>query len=452
MKHLAFGRIALSSCVAAAMLAGCGASQPPIGAPGAMPQRAAPISAKVSLQGSPHERRFMTTWPLAHLIIVVQQDRSFDDLFAGYPGADAPMFGCAGETSSRRGAMRQAEPIGWDCPPRDSKVPLKSIGLTKPPCDIGVSFARYFLIAWDDGEMDGWNRLDQKHPDCPYTRVRGSDTRGYWSLAKRFALADHMFSSARFGKFADDLYLIAGTTEISPYAYVIGPPRSPTWGCDAPPGSRTRILRGGRVGDNGPFPCFDQFPTMANLFDKAGVSWKCYYNAPGRGGLDWNPFEAIQYVFEGPDWSRDMSAPATNVLSDVADGNLDSVSWVLSPPKDSDAPGTAGGPRWVNAIVRAVKKSAYWPNTAIVIIWDTEGSGQFYDNVAPPQLDFMGLGFRVPMIVVSPYAKHGYVSHTEYEFGSILKFIEQNWSLPYLGGGATDQRANSIADAFDFKR
>ncbi len=97
-------------------------------------------------------------------------------------------------------------------------------------------------------------------------------------------------------------------------------------------------------------------------------------------------------------------------------------------------------------------KSSYWPSTAIVVLWSDPGNGQYYDNAPPPQLDEVGLGFRVPMIVVSPYAKRHFVSHTDYEFGSLLKFMEENWNLPSLGGHATDRRANSISDMFDFSR
>jgi phospholipase C len=84
------------------------------------------------------------------------------------------------------------------------------------------------------------------------------------------------------------------------------------------------------------------------------------------------------------------------------------------------------------------------------VIWLDEGGGKYFDNVAPPHLDTMGLGFRVPLIVASPYAKRHYVSHTQYEYASILKFIEENWGLPSLGGSATDKRAKSISDMFTF--
>jgi phospholipase C len=438
MKRLASGLYTSSTLAIVFVLTGCGGAQPPIGAPSA-PQNSSTSMHRISPSG--------TLWPVTHLIVVIQQSRSFNDLFAGFPGADAPTSGCASGASSKTISMPSSSP---GCPPGDTKVPLKPVSLKSAPCTIAASFAQYYQVAWDKGRMDGWNKLDQKQPLCPYTHVESSDTALYWKLARKFAVADHMFASTRFGAYANQFYLLAGTSQVARNTFVIGPPPLLPWGCNAPPGSRTTILKDDRVlFFRGPFPCFDQFPTIADLLDKAGVSWRYYYNLPRDSG-GWNAFESIKDVYEGQDWKRDMSAPATKVLSDIAGGNLTSVSWVLSPNKDSDAPGTAGGPAWVNSIVRAVEKSQYWSNTAVVVAWIDPGDGQFYDNIPPPQLDVMGLGFRVPLIVASRYAKHQFVSHTQYEFASILKFIEENWSLPPLGGGATDKRANSISEMFTF--
>ncbi|HVR45776.1 MAG TPA: alkaline phosphatase family protein [Candidatus Binatia bacterium] len=381
---------------------------------------------------------------IEHLIVVVQAQRTFDDLFSGYPGASAPGYGCAS-----RGTARPPLGLSGGCPPGDTRVPLKAKRLAAPACRLSSTFTDYFKVAWDDGRMDGWNQLDPADPLCPYTHVERSDTQKYWALARQYGIADHAFPSTHFGFFPDQLYLVAGTSEIARKAWVVGIPDEAPWGCDAPPGTVTTALAHGRIGV-GPFPCFTQFPTMANLFDNAGVSWRFYYDA--RDAFNWNPFQAIKHVFEGQDWKRDISSPATNIFGDLTNGNLAAVSWVLSPYANSDSPGTRDGPRWVTFIVDAVMKSNYWQNTAIVVIWNNEGDGRYYDNVAPPQLDDVGLGFRVPMLVVSPYAKRHYVSHTEYEFGSLLKFMEENWNLPPLGGYATDQRASSISNMFDFGR
>jgi phospholipase C len=133
------------------------------------------------------------------------------------------------------------------------------------------------------------------------------------------------------------------------------------------------------------------------------------------------------------------------------------VSWVIPTSGDSDHTGEGrdDGPAWVSSVVNAVGKSPDWKSSAIVVLWDDWGG--WYDNVPPPQLDYRGLGVRVPCIIISPYARKGYVSHTNYEFGSIAKFIEEVFDLPSLaslrgGYGYTDERAYSITDSFDFKQ
>jgi phospholipase C len=166
------------------------------------------------------------------------------------------------------------------------------------------------------------------------------------------------------------------------------------------------------------------------------------------GGDVWSVYDAIDYIRHGSDWTRNISSPETNIFTDLQTGNLPAVSWIVPDFQNSDHPssGSNTGPSWVTSIVNAVGQSKYWNNSAIVIVWDDWGG--WYDPVAPPKLDYAGLGFRVPMLVVSPYARQGYVSHTQYEFGSILKFVEEAFGLPSLG--ATDARATSIDDCFNF--
>jgi phospholipase C len=140
--------------------------------------------------------------------------------------------------------------------------------------------------------------------------------------------------------------------------------------------------------------------------------------------------------------------PSEQIITDVANGTLADVTWVGPNWKTSDHPGnnSALGPQWVASVVDAIGGSKFWDSTAIFITWDDWGG--MYDPVAPPQLDRMGLGFRVPLIVVSPYAKKGYVSHFRDEFASILRFTQQAYGLPSLG--QTDLRADNLADCFDF--
>jgi phospholipase C len=199
------------------------------------------------------------------------------------------------------------------------------------------------------------------------------------------------------------------------------------------------------------------YATLRDLLDANSVSWK-YYSPSINGGEGklWNAFDAIKAVRQGPEWNTNISSPETNIFNDISAGQLPAVSWVVPDRQNSDHPAGPGGdtgPSWVASIVNAVGESQYWPTTAVIIVWDDWGG--FYDNVPPPFADHWGgLGFRVPLLIVSPYAREtypgtpGYISHTQYEFGSILKFIEDTFNLGRLG--TTDQRATSIVDSFDF--
>jgi phospholipase C len=103
---------------------------------------------------------------------------------------------------------------------------------------------------------------------------------------------------------------------------------------------------------------------------------------------------------------------------------------------------------WVVYVVNSVMQSPYWNNTAIIVTWDDYGG--FYDHVRPPSIDQYGLGFRVPAIIISPYARSGYVDHTQYQFESMLKFIEWRFNIPPLTD--RDRNANNILNAFDFNQ
>jgi phospholipase C len=261
-----------------------------------------------------------------------------------------------------------------------------------------------------------------------------------------------MFPTEWGGSFTAHLDLIAGTTLLSPNLAEADNPSAQPWDCDAPVGTTTNTWNSNRGYGNGtgPFPCFTQFSTMADTLDAAGVSWKYYCPEPSDYGAKlWTSFGAIKSIRYGADWSK-VVTPQTNVLTDIASGALPAVSWVIPDWLDSDHPGNQSGtgPSWVASVVNAVGQSPYWKSTAIVVLWDDWGG--WYDHDVPPQLDFLGLGYRVPMLVISPYAKKGYVDHTQFEFGSILKFQENVFSLPSLG--FTDQRATGLSDAFDFSQ
>jgi phospholipase C len=284
----------------------------------------------------------------------------------------------------------------------------------------------------------------------PYGYVVRNETKPYWEMASSYTLADHMFSTEKSDSFPAHQEIIAGTTRLSDQESLVDSPSHTIWGCDAPPSTTTPIIfTNGKIQVNGPFPCFTQYKTMADVLDAGNVPWHYYVeglDADFSGGV-WNAFDAIKKVRYGPDW-KNVISPNTQVLADAAAAKLPAVSWVIPSLHDSDHPASAcpNGPRWVAKVVNAIGKSPDWKNTAIFITWDEWGG--WYDGVPPPQLDYTTLGPRVPLIVISPYAKKHFVSKTQYEFGSILKFVEQNFGTGSLG--ATDVRANSVGDIFDF--
>jgi phospholipase C len=373
-----------------------------------------------------------------HIVIVIQENRSFDNLFSDFPGADAPRLGYAGK----------------------KRIPLHPTALENPG-NIENNW-RDAISGWNHGKMNGFahEHFYGGPPYFAYAYVPRRESAPYWAMAREWVLADRMFPTEFGPSYTAHLSLIAANTDIKPTPIAeVDAPDTLKWGCEAPPGTRTYTLDVRRIERyNGPFPCFDHFPTIADRLDAAGISWK-YYAAPLSGiGEVWSEFSSIRATYYGADW-KNVISPQTRILRDVAAGRLAEVSWVTPDWKDSDHTGSGynSGPSWVTSIVNAIGESPYWKSTAIVVLWDDWGG--WYDNVPPPQLDFRGLGIRVPCIVISPYArvapgaKAGYVSHTQYEFGSILKFVEQVFGLPPIGPpsrGFTDTRAASMLDVFDF--
>jgi phospholipase C len=193
------------------------------------------------------------------------------------------------------------------------------------------------------------------------------------------------------------------------------------------------------------YPCFTGTKTIFDLLDDRGVSWKYYIRRKGPGL--WNAPDAIRHIRFGADYAGVVS-PETTILRDVARGRLPEVSWVIPGLDNSDHPrlNNGSGPSWVATVVNAIGESPYWDTTAIVVTWDDWGG--WYDHVTPLEKTSYERGFRVPLLLISPYSKREYVSHTTYEFGSILRFVEENWGLGTLG--ATDEGSASIVDMLNF--
>lgn len=376
---------------------------------------------------------------IRHVVIIVQENRSFDDLFQGFPGADTQAYGY---TSKGR------------------KIALRSLGLATG-WDIGHDSSNYYLACDGVGrlpgthcKMDGFNEeylscggphtpFPCPHPNPQYAYVPRREVRPYFDLASQYVLADRMFPSNFDGSsFISHQYFIAGQASSS-VDYPIA-----EWGCDGGPQDTIGTITQLRAPSKRIQACFGN-RTLGDELDGAKVTWRYYATGLERPGGIWSAYQAIRHIRYGPDWKDHIVSPPTRFFKDVESGRMPSVSWITPTCANSDHAGcnSGHGPDWVASLVNAVGKSPYWSSTAIFVVWDDYGG--WYDHVPPPHVDYDGLGMRVPLIVVSPYAKRGYVSHVRYEHGSILRFVEDRFGLARLA--ATDERASSPAtDCFDF--
>jgi len=393
--------------------------------------------------------------PISHIVLIVQENRTLNNLFATFPGANGTTVG-----KDRVGPNRRIQ-----------KIALTKVGLFLGK-DLNHNYSG-FLVAYDGGGMDAFNEVRYNNGKAelkaPYVYVDPSQIVPYWTLAQEYSLAAAMFTTQGSASFSAHQDLIRGGTFIDSTHSLIDNPRygNNAWGCDSSSGSKTSLITTGLLLQKGagPFPCTTQFPssgsgyeTLRDLLDAQSVSWKYYTPAIGDSGGIWSAFDVIAPVRNGPEWNTNVSSPETNIFSDITNGTLPAVSWVIPNGVNSDHPsnGSDTGPSWVASVVNAVGESQYWDSSAIVIVWDDWGG--FYDNVAPPlpRDNQGGPGMRVPLLVVSPYTREaipsqpGYISNTFYEFGSIVRFIEDTFSLGSLG--TTDSTSNSIVDMLDFSQ
>ncbi|MGA8533400.1 MAG: alkaline phosphatase family protein [Candidatus Tumulicola sp.] len=377
----------------------------------------------------PHARAAQS--PIQHVIIIVQENRSFDNLFQGYPGADTVASGknSAGQTIELQ-PVSLAEQYTIDHSATAMFAACNGTGLPGTNCKM-------------DGFDQEWGGGGP--PNREYVYVPHHDSKPYFDMAHEWVLADHMHQSHLDESFVSHQYIIAAQAQSSvdlPGGF---------WGCDGPPSDTVQRITKKRTYGAYQRACFD-YMTLGDELDNAGLSWRFYTsNIHDFEDYPWSGYQAIRHIRFGPDWKKDIITPQKRFIKDVAGGTLENVTWITPICKNSDHVNCGGGfgPSWVSALVNAVGKSQFWDSTAIFVIWDDWGG--LYDHVPPPHVDYDGLGFRVPLLVISPYAKKGYVSHVRYETGSILRFAEDVFGLGQLA--ASDTRANSPAiDCFDFTK
>ncbi len=361
---------------------------------------------------------------IKHIVVIMQENRTVDNLFNGFPGADTV------QTATQKGVTVQLKPITLE---QGEDVDHSHLAWVK---------------AYDNGLLDNFGH--DGYGTFPYAYVPQSETVPYFTLAKDYTFGDRMFQSNTGASFIAHQYMIAGQS-----ANVDENPNEYPWGCDSPPGTTVSLIGPNGTDLPGGFPCFD-YQTMADLLDAKAISWKYYSvaitpieNRILTKGDIWSAFDAIKHIRYGPDWTKNVISPPAQFFTDIQNGNLAQVTWIMPALSYSDHAGYgsgADGPDWVANLVNAIGSSPFWDSTVIFISWDDWGG--WYDHVPPPQVDAMGLGSRVPLIIVSPYAKHAYISETTHEFSGFLTYTEETFNLGNLG--QRDVKADDFADCFDY--
>jgi phospholipase C len=372
---------------------------------------------------------------IQHVVVIFQENRTPDNLFHGLPNADIANSG-----KNSKGQTIQLKPRPLD--------DLYDVSHSHPS----------FVKMYHGGKMDGADRIPvncHNRPDCPppnpqFKYVDPGDVRPYFEMAEQYTFADRMFQTNQGSSFPAHQFIISGTSAPSADSDLFAAEEpvgakheAADTGCTAPAEEYVQLIDPEGHESQTMYPCFEH-PTLIDLLDTKNISWR-YYTV-GEGSI-WTGPNAIYHLRFGPDWDNVVVEPS-QVLQDIPEGRLAEVSWVIPPGRSSDhgSNNDGTGPSWVASIVNAIGNSTYWSNTAIFITWDDWGG--WYDHVAPQIVNSYEYGFRVPLIVVSAYAKPGYVSHVTHDFGSILKFIERNYGLPSLG--YADERADDLSDCFDF--
>jgi phospholipase C len=462
-------RIAVSCLALCAAMAGCeggatignaphvvatgtvggGATSAPSGSASAIPGTGATASPSAAASGTGSSTAsLLGGGKIQHVVVVIMENRTVDNLFNGFPGADTVTTAPISDGTSV------------------ALVPE----LLEAPCDPDHSHTGWETV-YDNGKSDGWDKssascsavtnpiggvpyVGPKYPNLAY--VPQTEAQPYWDIASQFAFANRMFASHSGPSYPGHLYIVSAQAQNQ-----IDDPNSLIWGCDAPAGTTVNVLGAGGTIVGTAFPCMDE-QTVADRMDQANIPWKYYSNNEDvdvtgeKTEEDTVPYDAIKHIREGPDWTNgDFTLDDSEFLTDVASGTLRPMNWLNPPIVASDHPGgategdTGLGPDYNATIVNDVMQSAtYKDNTVIIITWDDFGG--FFDHVTPHEIDDDGLGYRVPMLVISRYAKHGYISNVQHEYGSIVKFCDEVFGVPGLG--ATDTRSDDLSDMFDFNQ
>ncbi|HEY7478257.1 MAG TPA: alkaline phosphatase family protein [Actinomycetota bacterium] len=371
-----------------------------------------------------------TATPIKRVLYLMLENRSFNNLFGRFPGVfQGTSVGV--EYGREKPLRRCPEWLPGDIP-HDRAAALNCI---------------------NGGAMDGFG-TGTYGSTYAYTVFDEDQIPNYWLWAREYALSDHFFASANGPSYPNHFFFIAGTS-----GGVIDNPENikvrplddgstfKSWGCDVV-GDEVFVLTVDPRGNAAKHDTCFTFPTVGEQLSDEGIDWAYYSAVPGQTGYFWNAYNGVENVFHGDLWQTKMR-PIDRIVQDIEAGRLPAVTWATPRFELSDHPpfSTGHAHNWVTEIVNAVMRSDMWEHTAIFVTWDEWGG--FYDPVLPPETDHVGLGMRVPLLTISPYTPRGLLDTEQGEFSSPLRFISDNWGLPYL----TDRIANThgFEHVFDFR-
>ena len=396
---------------------------------------------------------------IKHVIVIMQENRSFDEYFGTFPGADG---------------IQMSDGMPTPCAPNPATG-----GCTRPyhdtaDVDGGGPHSNANAVAdVDGGKMDGFIEQRDKavktcktadDPACSVGARTVPDVMGYytateipnyWTYARGFVLDDHTFEPVASWSLPDHLYLVSAWSAHC----VNASPRSCTNNIVGPYGVGQMNQAVRQELDTGVADYDLAWTDVTWLLYAKQVSWAYYiqtgtqpdcdddgaetcapipqrYSTPGI----WNPLPLFGDVRE--DHQRSNIQSLNRYFTAASAGTLPAVSWITPSSQDSEHPPASvhQGQAYVTAIINAAMKSPEWDSTAIFLSWDDWGG--FYDNVVPPKVDENGYGLRVPSMVISPYAKQGFIDHQTLSSDAYLKFIEDD----FLGGARLNPKTDGRPD------
>ena len=380
-----------------------------------------------------------------HVVYLIKENRTFDHMFGRFPGADGATTGLTCD-----GATVELAPAPDDAPGPDHSF-------------------QGGLKAINGGRMNCFDQLFGGAQLQAYVQYRPEQIPSYWAYARAYVLADRFFSSTYGPTGIEHLFTVGATTDRFTDHERLTPPGQfgdnglPREYCEDPTEWMWSFRRLSALEQQDAFEleeralvgtlkarywfqrraCSD-IAVLPDLLEEAGVSWRYYL-----GDNDYiKTLKLVEHVVFGPMYTKVVDD--SQFLTDLRKGELPAVSWLIPDVEYSEHPAAGSmceGENWTVGILNAIMRSPEWEHTAVVITWDDFGG--FYDHVPPPHVDLYGFGPRVPMLLISPWAREGYIASQTLEFSSVLKMIETIWDLPSLT--ERDARASDMLDLFDFE-